>query len=152
MINKTYKNHYIAIFAICAILMVVGGFFDYQITDSLYNPSSAFGMFFEAFGHFPIYACIPVFGACLMIRSKNDFFPFLIGAVLLIGYCLFYVYVAATDLEKRDFIKQLNTYICGVVGGLLAAVIFVTLRKVKKSNLRKIQAMCAFGIDRKSVR
>lgn len=145
MINKQYKYGFWAVIALCLVLMGVGAVYDWQITDTLYKPDSFFGIFFEAFAYFPIYAFIPVLGACMMITSRDNGSSFAIGAVLLIFSCCIFFYSAALHLEKRAFITKTNPYLRGMAGGLLAAGIFLLIRKASRKTVKKLQSLCAFA-------
>jgi len=145
MINRQYKYGYIAVILLCIGAMAAGAKFDWQVTDTLYNPQSSFGMFFEAVSWLPIYAFIPVLGACNMVRNKNNMTTFARGAFMLITSCCIFAYSICDHYVQRGFMRKANSYLCGIAGGIVAAVLFLAVRMLKRSVIRKMQAVCAFG-------
>lgn len=145
MINKKYKFGYLAVIILCIAAMAAGAKYDWVITDTLYNPQNMFGMIFEAASWLPVYAFIPVLGACNMVRSKNNMTTFTIGAFMLIASCCIFPYSICDHFVARGFMRRVNPYLCGIFGGIMAAALFLFMRGVKRSVIRKIQAVCAFG-------
>lgn len=145
MINKRYKKGYAVVIVLCLIFMAVGAKFDWAATDFLYNPKNVFGIIFEAFSFFPMYLFIPVLGACLMVRNGGNMTTFAIGTFVLIASCCRFMYFASASMTGRAFIEKVNPYLCGIFGGILAALIFIAIRGCKRRTVRKIQAMCAFA-------
>ncbi|MEG1862340.1 MAG: hypothetical protein RR198_01910, partial [Oscillospiraceae bacterium] len=146
MINKSYKFGYLTVIILCVIAMGVGAKFDYLITDTLYSPTNAFGILFEAFAYLPIYLFVPFFGGCLMIRNQNKAYLFIFGLMIMLCSLGLFGYVGAKHLLQRNFIGKINPYLCGIFSGLLSAFLFIFLRKLKKSSLRKIQSLCSFAL------
>ena len=145
MINRKYRWGYVLVIILCIAAMAAGAKYDWQVTDALYNPKSFFGVWFEAASWIPIYAFVPVWGATLMLRRKNTMTQFSFGAVLLIASCCAFNYLICDHLVARGFMSKINPYMCGIVGGIVSAAIFLVLRGVSRPVLRRIQAMCSFG-------
>lgn len=145
MINRKYKYGYIAVIIISIVFMALGAKYDWSITDKFYNPNSVFGIIFEAYSPLPIYIFIPVWGASLMIKSKNSGVTFTCGISMLIISCCIFMYNGAFVMANRGLIKRVNLYICGIVGGFTAAAIFIAMRGLNRNTIRKIQAVCAFA-------
>lgn len=146
MINRQYKFGYIAVILLCIVAMSAGVKYDWEVTNSLYNPQSGFGMFFEAVAWIPIYAFIPVLGACNMVRNKNNMTTFAVGAFMLIVSNCVFAYMICDHYVDRGFLRKANPYLCGIAGGIIAAVLFLAVRMLKRSVIRKMQAVCAFGM------
>ena len=145
MINKQYKFGYLVVIVLCIAAMAVGAKYDWMVTDTLYNPQNGFGLFFEAASWIPIYAFIPVLGACNMVRSRNNMTTFSVGAILLISSCCIFAYMICDHYVDRGVMRKANPYMCGIVGGLIAAGLFLLVRSLKRPVIRKMQAVCAFG-------
>ncbi len=146
MINRQYKFGYIAVILLCIAAMAAGVKYDWEVTNTLYNPQSGFGMFFEAVAWIPVYAFIPVLGACNMVRNKNNMTTFAVGAFMLIVSNCVFAYMICDHYVERGFLRKVNPYLCGIAGGIIAAVLFLTIRMLKRSVIRKMQAVCAFGM------
>lgn len=145
MINKQYKFGYMAVIILCIAAMAAGAKYDWVITDTVYNPQNMFGMVFEAASWIPIYAFIPVLGACNMVRNKNNMTTFAVGAFMLIASCCIFAYSICDHFVARGFMRKVNPYLCGIAGGIVAAGLFLAVRMLKRSVIRKIQAVCAFS-------
>ena len=145
MINKQYKYGYLVVIVLCVAAMAAGAKYDWVITDTLYNPQNMFGVIFEAASWLPVYAFIPVLGACNMVRSKNNMTTFTVGAFLLIASCCIFSYSVCDHFVARGFMRKVNPYLCGIFGGVVAAALFLVIRGVKRSVIRKMQAVCGFA-------
>ena len=145
MINKQYKYGYLVVILLCIAAMAAGAKYDWMVTDTLYNPQNGFGLLFEAASWIPIYAFIPVLGACNMVRSRNNMTTFAVGAFLLIASTGIFAYMICDHYVDRGMMRKVNPYICGIVGGLISAALFLLIRSLKRPVIRKIQAVCAFG-------
>ena len=145
MINKQYKYGYLVVIVLCVAAMAAGAKYDWMITDTLYNPQNMFGVIFEAASWLPVYAFIPVLGACNMVRSKNNMTTFTVGAFLLIASCCIFSYSVCDHIVARGFMRKVNPYLCGIFGGVVAAALFLVIRGVKRSVIRKMQAVCGFA-------
>lgn len=145
MINRKYKWGYAVVIALCVAAMAAGAKYDWIITDTLYNPQSYFGVIFEAISWVPIYAFIPLWGASMMLRNKNSMGTFTFGAVLLICSCSVMAYSVCSHFAERNFKVKANPYICGIIGGIISAAIFIIMRGLDKNTVRRIQAVCSFA-------
>ncbi len=73
---KLLRNRYMLIvYGICALLMLVGTFLDFNISSLIANTESQFGRFFLLFGQFPVMLC-GFSASALLLRSipeeKNE--------------------------------------------------------------------------------
>ena len=128
MINRKYKWGYLLIFAICIAAMAAGARYDWIITDTVYNPKSFFGVVFEAASWIPIYAFLPVWGTTMMMKNKGNMTTFAFGSILLIASCSVFAYMICDHLVAREFMRKVNPYICGIIGGFASAAIFLVMR------------------------
>ena len=146
MINRKYKWGYLLIFAICIAAMAAGARYDWIITDTVYNPKSFFGVVFEAASWIPIYAFLPGWGTTMMMKNKGNMTTFAFGSILLIASCSVFAYMICDHLVAREFMRKVNPYICGIIGGFASAAIFLVMRTFKRPVIRRIQAMCGFAL------
>ncbi len=145
MINKKYKWSYLAVILLCRAALAAGAKYDWLITDTLYNPQNPLGLIMEAVGWLPIYLFIPFWGSAMMIRSKNSMTGFVFGLVLLIASCSTFNYFICDHLVIRGVMRKINPYFCGIIGGAFSAGIFILMRSMKRSIVRKIQIICSFA-------
>lgn len=72
MFGYIYKKDAAAIAVILAFCLLVGSFFDYQISSMLFNSSSLFGRFVEAAGELPFELTASVAGVMLVRSARPD--------------------------------------------------------------------------------
>ena len=72
MFGYIYKKDAAAIAVILAFCLLVGSFFDYQISSVLFNSSSLFGRFVEAAGELPFELTASVAGVMLVRSARSD--------------------------------------------------------------------------------
>ena len=72
MFGYIYKKDAAAIAAILVFCLLVGSFFDYQISSALFNSSSLFGRFIEAAGELPFELTASIAGVMLVRAVRPD--------------------------------------------------------------------------------
>lgn len=72
MFGYIYKKDAAIIAVILAFCLLVGSFFDYQISSALFNSSSLFGRFVEAAGELPFELTASVAGIMLVRSARPD--------------------------------------------------------------------------------
>jgi membrane-associated phospholipid phosphatase len=66
------KKNCLLIGGLLCILMVIGSFFDFQISMQLFNIDSLFGMLLASYGQLPAMLCVSVAGMLLIKISKGQ--------------------------------------------------------------------------------
>lgn len=66
------KKNCLLIGGLLCILMVIGSFFDFQISTQLFNIDSLFGMLLASYGQLPAMLCVSVAGMLLIKISKGQ--------------------------------------------------------------------------------
>lgn len=145
MINKSYLKGFVPMILICFILLGVGAVYDFTITDTLYNPGNKVCILVEAIAKFPIFAYLPVFGACMVVRNNNSPARFAVGVVLLMASWCVLFYSAGSVLAENGLIRKSNPYISGIIGGLASRFTFMTIRGMSRQTVKKIQSVCVFA-------
>lgn len=79
--------------AFLSIMMVIGSFWDYPISQAIYDPSNPFGLFFAAFGEYPAALGFAAGGAMLLSARNRE--KRLVGVLQIIGGCWFILSGAA---------------------------------------------------------
>lgn len=72
MFGYIYKKDVAIVAVILAFCLLVGSFFDYQISSALFNSSSLFGRFVEAAGELPFELTASVAGIMLVRSARPD--------------------------------------------------------------------------------
>ena len=110
---KLLRNRYMLIvYGICALLMLVGTFLDFNISSLVANTESQFGRFFLLFGQFPVMLC-GFSASALLLRSIPE--------------------------EKNEKLIFTALAACGFVGGLIAVICFAAvITGIILSNRRKM--------------
>lgn len=60
------KRNLLIVCACLTCFMIIGTFFDYQISSVLFNPKSLFGLLFAGYGQLPAMLCMSISGALLI--------------------------------------------------------------------------------------
>lgn len=71
------------LFALLAVLLVIGSIFDFQISQALYNESNPIANFFAAYGEYPAMLGFAASGALLVIGRNRQ--RRVVGALQLLG-------------------------------------------------------------------
>lgn len=72
MFGYIYKKDVAIVAVILAFCLLVGSFFDYQISSMLFNSSSLFGRFIEAAGELPFELTASIAGVMLVRSARSD--------------------------------------------------------------------------------
>lgn len=72
MFGYIYKKDVAIVAVILAFCLLVGSFFDYQISSMLFNSSSLFGRFIEAAGELPFELTASIAGVMLVRSARPD--------------------------------------------------------------------------------
>lgn len=72
MFGYIYKKDVAIVAVILAVCLLVGSFFDYQISSALFNSSSLFGRFVEAAGELPFELTASIAGVMLVRSTRPD--------------------------------------------------------------------------------
>lgn len=120
MRDKVFDRKKISLIAaLFVVLMVIGSFFDYQISSAVYNEKNAYGIFFAAFGEVPAMLLLGVAGTLLIkIASKKHMISFILSwvfGILLNGLAFMAIMV----------LPGLYMNIPKVVGFLIALVLVI---------------------------
>lgn len=114
------KKNGLILGSILLLCMIVGTFFDYQISEMLFNPQSIFGMLFASYGQLPAMLCFSVSGLLLIKIKKSDWLSSLLciaGFVVLTSFA-----VLGITLDPMLYIPNMSLGI-----SLLIAVCIVIL-------------------------
>ena len=135
--------YYYLFASVCLILLVVGSFFDEDISTSLYDKNNAYGYFFESFGTFLGYMMVPSGATCLFLGLKEDKRWWVkLVAYLILLLALFasaYVYGGSLCIEKEEYgllVEKLPAY--GFAIFMMCLSVLLTYMFVNKKDRRML--------------
>ncbi len=155
MLNKSYKSYYIGVFVVCGVLLVLGGFFDFRLTNALYNPAPTWETLLAGLGGLPIYFALPMFSAMVIFSatysnnifkiSKNKLLWKIVGFVGLVFSYAFLFLHAQMDF-KAIFIGDdiLAPIIITVTIGTVST--YLLYKSLKESTREKLYIITRFFI------
>ena len=135
------KKNCLSIGIFLTILMLIGSFLDYQISSTLYNPNSIFGIFFASYGQLPAMLCICI-GGTLLIRVSQSCQSFIKGLCFILGILLNVLAIAGISLDPMLYISHmsigLSIMIAIVIVMIGDIVSFKISKDTPKNELKKI--------------
>ena len=141
--NLTKTEKYCALFIV--LILGCASFFDLQISNTLFNPNSVYGLTFEAIGELPgMLICLFCTLALWMTRTKSTK---IMNILKTCGYG--WILVSTIFMSSSMLYKYLGiSIVIGIAGELLLCVLFYyLLTKIKvedKANLRKAALVGVF--------
>lgn len=122
------KQNVIVVGCILGGLMIIGSFFDYQISQFFFNSKSSFGIFFAGYGQTPVALCMSVAGMLLIsiTQNKNKLLMCLsyLGGVILILFA-----IAMITIDPLLYMKGMNLF---VSLGIAITIVILTNRLLFK--------------------
>jgi hypothetical protein len=107
-----------AVIAVCVIGIVIGSFFDFQISEALANKTEI-GAFFATYGSYFSYCLYPAAGACLFVGLKKKGKQYRTSAWTLLLFSCFMA-VHYSDSYNGKAVRALFGYEAGVSSPALA--------------------------------
>ncbi len=138
------KEDGIAIFAVLIILLVIGTFFDYPISSTLYDPQSAFGLMMASYGQAPSSAGAVLAGALFLMewnREKRS----LAAAEIVLGLVMVIVGVymlCENPVEYMDMPLLLSCVIGVLISAGMAALAAYLVKHAAREDI--LRAAVAF--------
>lgn len=106
--------------AFLSIMMVIGSFWDYPISQAIYDPSNPFGLFFAAFGEYPAALGFAAGGAMLLSARNRE--KRLVGVLQIIGGCWFVLSGAAMAAMLPKGYLDIPAVLSGGIGLICTAL------------------------------
>lgn len=115
--------------------LLIGAFYDYQITDFLYHKGSLLGIFFERIVLLPVQLVV-VITMCIYAKQRSKL-------------CLLLAQAASTYLcvDFAEYWVNLDTYLLLIVGGisvLITAIVYMIILRIPQYLLQKYQNFFLF--------
>lgn len=137
MSNSVFqKKTIIAVLLMLAGCMVIGSFFDYQISSAIFNPNSFFGIFFASYGQLPAMLCFSI-GGCLLIKiaNKKHLVSFVLSYVF--GILLTAFAILGIAMDPMLYIPNMSLPISVVIALVLVVVCDYLVLKYSKEAKRE---------------
>ena len=131
-------------FLIISTLLVIFAFTDLQISNAVYNPTSKFGLLFEAIGEFPA-AVIATFCTVglLLTRKKDKSLKYFLGTIgYIIILCLFSLMGAALPIK---YFNGTNLLI-PAIAVLYIIISYVIAKKYSITNREELRKAAIIGV------
>ena len=123
MFGYIYKKDAAAIAAILDFCLLVGSFFDYQISSALFNSSSLFGRFIEAAGELPFELTASIAGVMLVraVRpdSRGSKWLAVLGILVNVGLAGYEIIGSLRVGGKRIAVQLVLTFVLVIVANLI---------------------------------
>lgn len=116
-------------------MMIIGSFFDYQISLGLFNPNSAFGCFFAAFGEYPTALGFAASGTLLIKGRNKDKKALSIVQIILGVYLMFLGFGMATFLPMLNM--ELTLPLAAIIGVISTALTVWGINLAAKDGERR---------------
>ena len=136
------------LFALLAVLLVIGSVFDFQISQALYNESNPIANFFAAYGEYPAMLGFVASGALLVIgRSRQRR---VVGALQLLGGVFLIAWGGLMVSVMPGLYLDWPAAIIGAVGVLCTALVVICMVRLCKNARReeviRVAAVIGFAI------
>ncbi len=119
------KFHFIPLFAIPIIGLILGSFFDFQINSALFDRYNGFGIFMAAFGELPVYAFTGVlaYGFIYLCKTYDKIWQRILLYILAlasVGVGLYYQgeHIVSVNAYNNKSLLWLGLLIAAVIIGL----------------------------------
>lgn len=144
-IIREYKYGLIAVYIIAAACLVLGGFYDYSMTEYLYNPQNIFGIIGEAFGFLPIYIFVPMLFFIVAVQNKNNTLAYAANALLALAITVALTYVCISSMIKRNAAAPWTIYLSPVVGAVVGGMMYSKTLHAKNTWLNAWKKISVFA-------
>lgn len=140
--EKIFQKKY-CLFIICVLagLMVIGSFYDYQISLKLYDPSRLFGILFASYGQLPAMLCMSISGL-LLIKIANPIKKVKFILSYIFGGLLHVFAVLAITMDPMLYIQDMKLAISVIIAIILVGIVDVVIWKlVQDTEPKKLKKM-----------
>lgn len=144
------KRSFLITACVVVLLMLIGSFFDFQISTALFNTSSVFGNIFAAYGELPIgiFMLVPIYILLFCHdgqKTVGKVFSIL-GGILLLGGSLYFLLMNPTRYLRQYIWPNTSDWLVAAIGVVIIAVtVFAMTRYTKGVDhkaLRKLALVC----------
>ena len=121
------------------VFMIVGSFFDFQISTALFDPDSLFGMLFASYGQLPAMLCISTAGT-LLIKIADHQKKVLLILSYLFGILLNAFAILGITMDPMLYIPHMSIVLSLIIAVILVGVVnFIMLKLTQDANRQQIK-------------
>ena len=121
------------------VFMIVGSFFDFQISTALFDPDSLFGMLFASYGQLPAMLCISTAGT-LLIKIADHRKKVLLILSYLFGILLNAFAILGITMDPMLYIPHMSIVLSLIIAVILVGVVnFIMLKLTQDANRQQIK-------------
>lgn len=138
------RKKYSIFLSIVAALLIIFAFTDLQISNAVYNPTSKFGLIFEAIGEFPAAVIATFCTVSLMLtRNSNKSIKYTLGTI---GYIV--ILVLFSFMGAGLPIKYFNgpQILIPVLATLYIGVSYIIAKKYSITNKKELRNAAIVGV------
>lgn len=133
------KKNCLLIGGLLCILMVIGSFFDFQISMQLFNIDSLFGMLLASYGQLPAMLCVSVAGMLLIKISKGQK-----KIVVILSYLfgiLFNIFaMMGITMDPMLYIPHMSIVLSVMIAVIIVGVIdFIMWKLTQNANREQVK-------------
>lgn len=140
--TNLFEKKPLRIVGVCLIsFMLIGTFFDYQISSVLYHPENLFGIVFASYGQVPAMLCLSIAGALLVVLAQPySVLKKLITYVFALALSL--MAIMMTALDPMIYIDEMPFWLSLIIAILLVSLVDILIVKcakdAKREDIKKI--------------
>lgn len=129
--NIFTRRHILTVVFLSVLLMLIGSFFDYQISLMLYDPNNLLGVILSGYGQLPAMLCVSSGTALLMknasdYRNKKDFLFILTTAF---GIMLNLFVFVMLSFDTLTYIEAMPLPVSMLIAALIILFVNITLSR-----------------------
>lgn len=137
-----YKKKYCIIIGIVLLsLMIIGSFFDYQISQFLYNQNNVFGIFLASYGQLPAMLCFAV-GGTLLLHMLDKHKKIEMGLCYFFAVFLNLFAVLGITMDPMLYIQGMPIFVSLVIAiaivGFIDVLVYRVSKGASKETIKKI--------------
>lgn len=136
---KIKKSYLYGIAILLGVMLLAGSFYDLQISQTIYHPTSIFGIFFASFGQLPAMLSVSV-GSYLLFRStsKDHKVTYILSIILAVFLHLFAI--MGITMDPMLYIPNMNIFISLIIAVLIVVIVdYLITRWIKEADARQLK-------------
>lgn len=138
--NIFKKKYCIMIGIILLSCMIIGSFFDYQLSTAIYHPESLFGILFASYGQLPAMLCFAS-GGTLLIKMADKEKKGKMSLCYIFAVLLNLLAIAGITLDPMLYIENMSVVLSVMIAVVIVVVtdmlVYTLTKGVVKTEIKK---------------